>query len=104
MAYLACVSDFGAGGGLAPRELVARGMYRFVRNPMYAAMVLVLLGESVLFRSWRVFGYALGVWLIVHLLVVVYEERALTRTFGESFRRYRERVPRWLPRVPPPAA
>jgi protein-S-isoprenylcysteine O-methyltransferase Ste14 len=79
-------------------------MYRFIRNPMYAALVAVLLGESALFRSWRLVGYALGVWLVLHVLVVLYEERGLTKAFGDSFRRYRERVPRWIPRVHPPAS
>ena len=69
---------------------------------MYAALILVLLGESAVFRSWRVLGYALTVWLALHLLVVLYEERALTRAFGGSFRSYRDMVPRWIPRLHPP--
>lgn len=78
-------------------------MYRFVRNPMYVGLVLVLLGESALFRSWRLLGYALGVWLALHLLVALYEERSLAKAFGDSFLRYREQVPRWIPRAHAPA-
>ena len=101
--YLVCIWDFAVQGGFAPRELVARGMYRFVRNPMYLALILVLLGETVLFRSRRLLGYGLGIWLALHALVVLYEERGLARAFGAGFTRYRERVPRWLPRLHPPA-
>src|SRR6266536_6170468 len=57
--YLRCAWEFAFGGqGDAPTILVARGTYKFVRNPMYASLVLVLLGESLLFQSWRQLGYA----------------------------------------------
>ena len=80
--------------------LVARGTYKFVRNPMYASLVvLILFGESLLFTSWRLLGYAATVWFAIHLLVILYEERALTKKFGTSYEQYCKEVPRWIPRV-----
>ena len=98
--YLRCVWEFAFGGqGDAPTILVARGTYKFVRNPMYASLVLVLLGESLLFQSWRQLGYAAMFWFGVHLLVILYEERRLANKFGTSYEQYCNEVPRWIPRV-----
>ena len=94
--YLACAWDFAASGGFAPATIVRRGTYRAVRNPMYAALVLVLLGESALFGSWRLVGYAVGVWLVFHV-IVLYEERGLAQAFGPDYDHYRDEVPRWIP-------
>jgi protein-S-isoprenylcysteine O-methyltransferase Ste14 len=98
---LACVWAFMAvgKGTLAPvdppRRLVVGGLYRFTRNPMYNGVLIVLLGEAWLFRSLPVLCYAAGFFIVVHLFVVLYEERALESRFGESFRAYRAEVPRW---------
>jgi protein-S-isoprenylcysteine O-methyltransferase Ste14 len=98
--YLRCVWDFAfAGPAYAPEPLVARGMYRFVRNPMYASLVLILLGESLLFGSWRLLGYTIAFWLGLHLLVILYEERALLKQFGVSYEQYCREVPRWIPKL-----
>ena len=83
-----------------PRDLVAVGLYRFVRNPMYVAVLLVVFGEALLFSSSALAVYGLTLWAFFHLFVVFYEEPALTRRFGDSYRRYRAAVPRWLPRWP----
>ena len=98
--YLRCVWDFAFGGeGDNPTMLVARGTYKFVRNPMYASLVLVILGESLLFKSWRLLGYASAIWTGVHLIVILYEEQALAKKFGASYQQYCKEVPRWIPRV-----
>lgn len=80
-----------------PRAVVARGPYRFVRNPMYLGGLLVLVGEAFLYETNSLFLYALGIWLVWHLLVVLYEEPRLEAAFGETYRRYKQVVPRWLP-------
>jgi protein-S-isoprenylcysteine O-methyltransferase Ste14 len=82
-----------------PRRLVTGQLYRWVRNPMYVALVIVLLGESVAFQSLALLVYAGVVWLACHLFVVLYEEPALHRRFGAAYDSYRGQVPRWLPRL-----
>jgi protein-S-isoprenylcysteine O-methyltransferase Ste14 len=102
--YLWCAGDFAtAGQGTpapidAPKHLVVRGLYRFVRNPMYVGVMLILLGESLLFRSKRILVYAAVVFGFFNLFVILYEEPALTRKFGASYEEYLKSVPRWIPR------
>ena len=103
--YLWCAWDFMfAGKGTPapidpPKELVARGLYRYVRNPMYVGVASVLIGEALLFQSLTLLEYAGAVLLMFHLFVVLYEEPALTRKFGDSYLRFCEKVPRWIPRI-----
>lgn len=98
---LRCVWDFAAKGRgtLAPidppRRLVVSGLYRYTRNPMYNGVVAALLGEAGLFRSLRLLEYALAIFVMFHLFVVLYEEPALARRFEESYAAYRRSVPRW---------
>jgi len=81
-----------------PRHLVVRGLYRHVRNPMYVAVIMILLGEAIFFWSMPVLIEA-GIFIVLaNLFVVIYEERALRRQFGESYERYLEAVGRWIPR------
>lgn len=79
-----------------PEELVVAGLYRFSRNPMYIAVILVLSGWAVGFRSWTLGIYALAVATGFHLRVVCREEPWLARKHGEKWDRYKDRVPRWL--------
>jgi protein-S-isoprenylcysteine O-methyltransferase Ste14 len=104
--YLACAWDFtiiGKGTPAVwdpPKVFVSKGLYRYVRNPMYVGMVTLLTGESVLFRSMALLAVAAGAALIFHLFVVFYEEPKLRRTFGSSYEEYSSRVHRWRPRLP----
>lgn len=81
-----------------PKELVAAGLFRFVRNPMYVGICTLLVGEALLFQSWRILAYAFLVWLLFHLFVIIYEEPHLRRKFGTSYENYCRAVPRWIPR------
>jgi protein-S-isoprenylcysteine O-methyltransferase Ste14 len=98
---LRCVWDFFATGRgtLAPIDppkiLVARGLYRFTRNPMYNGVLVALAGEAWLFRSVALLQYAALMFLLFHLFVVLYEEPTLDSQFAESYRAYRQAVPRW---------
>ncbi len=83
-----------------PQALVATRLYRWVRNPMYLSALLLLVGEAILLEAPVLVRYAAAFFLVTHLFVVLYEEPALRRKFGESYDRYRATVPRWLPRRP----
>ena len=81
----------------APKVLVVQGPYQWVRNPMYIAVLSVVIGEAILFRSFLLVAYALLVGLIVHMFVVFVEEPSLRHQFGASYETYLRTVPRWLP-------
>ena len=82
-----------------PRSLVIRGPYRFVRNPMYIGAGLALAGASLFYESLPVMWY-IGIFLVaMHLFVVLYEEPALRKTFGQDYESYCIRVSRWLPKL-----
>ena len=97
-----CVRDFyvAGGGTLAPwappKNLVVIGLYRWSRNPMYIAVLLLLAGWAALFWSPLLVIYACTVAVAFHLRVVLSEEPWLDQTFGEEWRRYQARAPRWL--------
>ncbi len=84
-----------------PKELVASGFYRYVRNPMYVAVVAVIVGQALLFGNVVLLEYAAIVWLLFHLFVLAYEEPTLRRQFGPSYDVYRTHVRRWWPRLRP---
>jgi protein-S-isoprenylcysteine O-methyltransferase Ste14 len=84
-----------------PQRLVVTGLYRYVRNPMYVAIVSVTLGQALLFGDLRLLAYAALFWLACHVFVLVYEEPALRRKFGAEYEAFCAAVPRWMPRVTP---
>ena len=78
-----------------PRKLVIRGPYIYMRNPMMVAVCLVLSGEALLFAS-----VPLGLWFLFFfglclILIPLWEEPDLEKRFGESYREYKQKVPRW---------
>lgn len=85
---------------LPPRRLVVSGLYRWVRNPMYVAVLSVITGQGLVTGAVGVLGYAALVWLAFHLFVVAYEEPGLRRTFGADYDASLASVPRWIPRRP----
>ncbi|WP_090822970.1 isoprenylcysteine carboxylmethyltransferase family protein [Arthrobacter sp. yr096] len=87
---------------VAPTEtLVVTGAYRFVRNPMYLAVLSIILGQALLFGSWRLVIYAVIVLAAVFAFVKGYEEPTLTETYGEQYLNYQRNVPGWWPRFTP---
>ena len=104
---LSCILTFAfAGKGTPapwdpPRQLVIRGPYRFVRNPMYVGAGLALAGAALYYRSLALLVYAAAFFLVTHLFVIGYEEPALRRAFGEQYEAYCRRVGRWWPRFAP---
>ena len=76
--------------------LVTSGVYRYSRNHMYVAFALFLLAWAIyLAAPWSLGGVA-GFVLFMDRLQIPAEEQALESLFGDDFRRYRERVRRWL--------
>ena len=84
-----------------PRHLVVRGLYRFVRNPMYLSVTIIILGETVLTRSASLAVYWALWFLWVNVFVMGYEEPTLRRQFGASYDEYTRQVARWIPRLRP---
>jgi protein-S-isoprenylcysteine O-methyltransferase Ste14 len=82
-----------------PRELVVRGLYRFVRNPMYLCVTAIVVGEILLTGSRGLLLYWAIWFAVVNLFVIGYEEPNLRARFGESYERYAGRVGRWIPRI-----
>jgi protein-S-isoprenylcysteine O-methyltransferase Ste14 len=84
-----------------PQNLVVTGLYRYVRNPIYVALVAVILGQAALFGDQRLLAYGVLVWLAFHVFVMGYEEPVLVDTFGTEYEDFRANVPRWIPRLTP---
>jgi protein-S-isoprenylcysteine O-methyltransferase Ste14 len=87
---------------VAPTEhLVVSGAYRYVRNPMYLAVVGAILGQALLLGQPRLLRYAGVVAVLVLGFVRLYEEPTLRRQFGAEYEAYCRAVPRWWPRLRP---
>ena len=74
------------------------GFYRFVRNPMYIAVIALIIGQAVLFASWGVALYGVVVAAAFVSFVPLYEEPTLRRAYGEEYAAYCAATPRWIPR------
>ena len=99
-----CTVEFVRRGGgtpspaRAPTKLVVSGLFRFVRNPMYVGVVSAIEGIALTMPSWETALYGFVVAMAFHLRVRLYEEPRLAREFGDEFKAYCARVPRWIPR------
>src|SRR5829696_2661426 len=85
----------------APERLVVGGAFRYVRNPMYVAVLAAIVGQALLLGRLGLVLYAGVVWAAVAVFVRFYEEPALARRFGADYEAYRRAVPAWLPRLRP---
>jgi len=85
----------------APERLVVGGDYRYVRNPMYVAVVAAVLGQALIFASLGLLLYAAAIWLAMATFVRLYEEPTLQDRFGAGYETYRRNVRAWLPRLHP---
>jgi protein-S-isoprenylcysteine O-methyltransferase Ste14 len=104
--YLFCSGSFVFVGKGTPipftptKDLIVTGLYRFVRNPLYIAGVLVLSGESILFQSFGILIYCLLMFGAFNVHVFM-EESLLAEKFGTRYEQYCMSVPRWIPRLKP---
>src|SRR4249919_3025334 len=96
------LEGLGTPAPIAPtQKLVVTGLYRYVRNPIYIAVVAVILGQAILFGDWRLMTYGGLMWLAFHAFVLTYEEPVLAQQFGVQYEDFRANVPRWIPRLSP---
>lgn len=84
-----------------PAHLVVGGLYRYVRNPMYLAVTVAVLGQALLLWRPVLLGYAAFVTAAMVAFVLGYEQPALARKFGDQYTTYRRAVPGWWPRLTP---
>lgn len=84
----------------APREFVALGPYRWLRNPMYLGAAGVMFGVGLLLESPATIGVVALFLLATHMFVILYEEPTLERRFGDGYLEYKRAVRRWVPRPP----
>ncbi len=82
-------------------NLVVGGLYRYVRNPMYLAVITIILGQAAILGSVILVVYATIVWITVASFVHFYEEPTLSDRYGEQYATYRSAVRAWLPRATP---
>jgi protein-S-isoprenylcysteine O-methyltransferase Ste14 len=80
------------------RHLVITGLYRYVRNPMYIAVVSAIIGQGLVLGNVTLLAYGGLAWLLFHLFVLVYEEPTLRASFGSEYQLFCAEVPRWIPR------
>jgi protein-S-isoprenylcysteine O-methyltransferase Ste14 len=101
----ACIVEFARSGRGTlspvdpPRQLVVRGLYRYVRNPMYLSVTMIVLGEALVARSQALAAYWVIFFAAANLFVIGYEEPALRSQFGQSYDDYAAHVHRWIPTV-----
>jgi protein-S-isoprenylcysteine O-methyltransferase Ste14 len=94
------VEGAGTPAPVAPTErLVVGGLYRYVRNPMYLAVVAIILGQALVFGDPGLLAYAMAVWVAFAAFVKLYEEPTLERRYGAQYEDYRRAVRAWWPRL-----
>ncbi|HEX3013578.1 MAG TPA: isoprenylcysteine carboxylmethyltransferase family protein [Methanobacterium sp.] len=84
-----------------PKKLVVAGLYRYVRNPMISGVLMIVLGESLIFASIDLLILFILFFIVNHVYFVYLEEPGLVKRFGNDYILYRKNVPRWIPRLKP---
>ncbi len=94
------IEGSGTPAPVAPTDrLVVGGLYRYIRNPMYVAVLLAIAGQAVLLGRWVLVGYGIAAALAMFAFVKGYEEPHLLRRYGSQYSAYRRAVPGWWPRL-----
>ncbi|HML06002.1 MAG TPA: isoprenylcysteine carboxylmethyltransferase family protein [Methanobacterium sp.] len=84
-----------------PKKLVVEGAYQYVRNPMISGVLMIVLGEALIFASIELFILFILFFVINHFYFVYSEEPGLIKRFGDDYIEYKKNVPRWIPRLTP---
>ncbi|RYE82123.1 MAG: isoprenylcysteine carboxylmethyltransferase family protein [Hyphomicrobiales bacterium] len=96
------LDGLGTPAPIAPtKKLVVSGAYRYVRNPMYLAVLSIISGQALLFASGAIAVYCALIAASVIAFVAFYEEPTLSSSYGAEYELYRANVPGWLPRLTP---
>ncbi len=77
------------------KGIVKEDIYSRVRNPIYVGVILILIGETLIFPSLYMLLYTLTLFLSLHLWLIFVEEPFLQKNFGKEFEEYKRKVPRW---------
>ena len=99
---LICIISFAVKGRgtLSPadptKKLVVTGLYRYSRNPMYIGVVMILTGEAIFFQSVSLWIYLLVVIIAFNIFILLHEEPRLQKDFGEEYKKYCQKVRRWI--------
>jgi len=102
--FMLCIIHFHklGKGTLAPwdatTQLIVKGPYKIVRNPMITAVLLVLVAEAFLLKNWAILLWALLFFVVNHIYFITIEEKALEKKFGQPYLDYKKAVPRWFPK------
>jgi protein-S-isoprenylcysteine O-methyltransferase Ste14 len=90
-------------GTLAPwsakQKLVVSGPYRYCRNPMITGVLFILSGEALFFHSTPLLTWMVSFFVFNTLYFIVFEEPDLEERFGEDYKVYKKKVPRWIPGI-----
>ncbi len=81
-----------------PKNLIVKGPYCFVRNPMIIGVLLILISECFFFSAIQLVWWAFLFFIINNIYFYVFEERQLENNFGEEYKNYKKNVPMWIPR------
>jgi len=84
-----------------PKNLVIRGPYCHVRNPMISGVLLMLMAEAMLLQSWPIAVWMTFFFIGNAIYFPLIEEKGLEKRFGTDYREYKAHVPRWIPRLRP---
>ncbi|MBD3351833.1 MAG: hypothetical protein GF364_10140 [Candidatus Lokiarchaeota archaeon] len=82
--------------GKEPKTLVISKIYKRSRNPMYFGVILMIFGEGLLVESFSILIWGILTFIAFHITIIKKEEPHLEQKYGDSYRKYRERVPRWF--------
>ena len=103
--FFYCISLFNKFGEGTPlptepaKKFIIKGNYRYVRNPIYLGHFSVFLSYFLILGHVLLLIYLLILVMVLHFYVVFEEEPKLKKRFGEGYRDYLKKVPRWLPRI-----
>lgn len=83
------------------RRLITGSLYAHVRNPMILSLLVLMVGEALLFASAGIAILAAVFFVVNSVYFIMSEEPGLEKRFGHEYAEYKANVPRWLPRLKP---